>query len=173
MSRSGEERQPPRVERSEVLIIDTRKAAQVEDSVPHEHGGAPSAEPWEHAAAAEAARSRRRRQLTEEMLAGTGAAMLLFLIVAMAWRCHQARSQGLSKRRLLLADDSISAGENAPLTFPKSSLCVVFICLHTFAVSFLCVFELAFCTFLLIRSFFISAWDCKFCLLEFQFAFAL
>lgn len=125
VSRSGEERQPPRVERSEVLIIDTRKAAQVEDSVP-QHGGAPSAEPWEHAAAAEAARSRRRRQLTEEMLAGTGAAMLLFLIVAMAWRCHQARSQGLSKRRLLLADDSISAGENAPLTFPKSSLCVVF-----------------------------------------------
>jgi len=123
VSRSGDERQPPRVERSEVLMIDTRKAAQVEES----KAQAPSAEPWEHSAeaAAGAARSRSRRQLTEEMLAGTGAAMLLFLIVAMAWRCHQARSHGISKRRLLLADDSISAGENAPLTFPKSSLSFV------------------------------------------------
>ncbi|XP_059480466.1 uncharacterized protein LOC132199619 isoform X2 [Neocloeon triangulifer] len=61
VSRLGEKRHPaaPRVERSEVLLIDTRKAPQVEAG-----RSAPSAEPWE-----EVASRRSRRQLTEELLA--------------------------------------------------------------------------------------------------------
>ncbi|CAB3382158.1 Hypothetical predicted protein [Cloeon dipterum] len=77
--------------RSEMLMLDTSPAtpAKSVESLPRVE--------------------RKKRQLTEEMLAGTGAAMLLFLLVAVAWRCRHLLARGPRKRRLLLADHSISA----------------------------------------------------------------
>lgn len=88
------------VERSEALLIDTHKVTE-------SRGPAVLAQPWgREELQQEQPKSRR------ELLAGTAAAMLLFLLVsaAMAWRCHRARRLAANKSRLLLAD--VSAGEN-------------------------------------------------------------
>ncbi|KAF4526977.1 hypothetical protein B566_EDAN001524 [Ephemera danica] len=99
----------PGVDRSDPMVIDTRKAPKVQAAAIESSSPESLQSP---------ASSSQQQQRSRELLAGTGAAILVFLIVggAVAWLCVRRDvtaatccCSSMHKRRRLLADDSISA----------------------------------------------------------------